>query len=40
MSFIFFLTGPAIAILLAFITVGYQSLLAALINPVNTLRSE
>ncbi|HTB27108.1 MAG TPA: FtsX-like permease family protein, partial [Puia sp.] len=40
MSWIFFITGPAVAILLAFITVGYQSLLAALVNPVKTLRSE
>ncbi len=40
MSWIFFITGPVVAILLAFITVGYKSLLAALVNPVKTLRSE
>jgi putative ABC transport system permease protein len=40
MSWIFFITGPSVAVLLAFITVGYQSLLAAIVNPVKTLRSE
>jgi putative ABC transport system permease protein len=40
MTWIFFLSGPTIALLLAFITVGYQSLIAALVNPVKTLRSE
>jgi putative ABC transport system permease protein len=40
MTWIFFLAGPVIALLLSFITVGYQSLLAALVNPVKTLRSE
>ncbi len=39
-SWLFFLAGPAIALLLAFITVGYQSLNAALVNPVKTLRNE
>jgi putative ABC transport system permease protein len=40
MTWIFFLAGPVIALLLSFITIGYQSLLAALVNPVKTLRSE
>ena len=40
MSWLFFLAGPAIALLLALLTVGYQSLYAALVNPVKTLRSE
>ncbi len=40
MSWLFFLAGPLIALLLAFLTVGYQSLHAALVNPVKTLRSE
>jgi putative ABC transport system permease protein len=40
MSWISFLAGPVIALLLAFFTVSYRSLLAALVNPVKTLRSE
>jgi len=35
-----FLAAPAIALLLTFLTVGYQSVRAAWVNPVKTLRSE
>ena len=35
-----FLAGGFIAFFIAFITVGFQSLIAAMTNPVNALRSE
>jgi putative ABC transport system permease protein len=40
MPWLFFIAGPAIALLLAILTVGYRAVLAALVNPVKTLRSE
>lgn len=37
---LFFIAGPLLALLLAFFTVGYQALLAAWVNPAQTLRNE
>ena len=40
MPWLVFLAAPMLALLLTFLTVGYQSVRAAWVNPVKTLRSE
>ncbi len=40
MQILLFVAGPALALILTIVTVGYQAVLAAWVNPVKTLRNE